>query len=819
MCQKYFKHYLIISLYGVVLLVLFVGTENLFGSRVDWLSQHTVFPDVFRQNFYESGRIIPEFLFDIGGGQNIFHFIYYGFLSPCILLSYLLPFVDMTTYIINMSIILYLASGCLLYQFLKAHFAQNIALWAGIIFLTLSPMTYHFHRHIMFVWYIPFFILGLIGIDRYFEKKKSGLFIISTVCLILTNYMFSVGCLVFLFVYAVFRILQKESFLWKDSWKNICGIIVLFIIPVLMSAFVLLPTGYTLFSNERSGGSEIELSSLLFPSFEEYFYGSYNMGISAIMLVAIIGNLMCKEKKKADIFLNIFSLLILICPIILFILNGTLYIRGKAIIACSVLFLYNLCLFTERLARNEIKIKSTVTLSILFVVIFTILNTSNWKIGLLLLLELFVIGYLLKKKNRLYYIWPIMVSFIASFAANNFTETFVTKEYYEKMFHEEILELMEETEEGFYRTNIAYREMDTANRVYGENFHGNSLYSSTYNSYYQRFYESYMGNNEKYRNEFMTTGAVNELFYHFMGTKYIIGTKDPGFSYELVEKGEHLNLYKNENANPVVYKSKKIMTESQFDELEFPFSTEALMTHTIIGDGDKSIYETKLNKCDVIDKTAFVQNSNKSYTIKLDESYKDKVIYLGFDIKNEGEYLNKQDIRITINGITNKLTDSEWLYHNGNTRFDYVIPMENKTTLTIQISKGKYNISNLKMYTSNQLLTEYEEAENLSFDESASKITCNVDAQKGEYLVTSIPYDAGFSAYINGEKAKVEIVNKAFVGIELQEGKNDIVIKYNAPLFKEGIWISCFGMFMWIMKVIWDTRRCTNENISNNTLL
>ena len=50
---------------------LFCGRYGVFGSKVDWISQHSVFPDYFRQQFYDTGDFFPEFAAGIGGGQNI----------------------------------------------------------------------------------------------------------------------------------------------------------------------------------------------------------------------------------------------------------------------------------------------------------------------------------------------------------------------------------------------------------------------------------------------------------------------------------------------------------------------------------------------------------------------------------------------------------------------------------------------------------------------------------------------------------------------------------------------------------------------------
>ena len=64
------------------------GFNYVFGSNVDWMKQHIMFPDYFRNLFYETGNILPNFAMHLGGGQNIFYFAYYGFLSPIILVSY-----------------------------------------------------------------------------------------------------------------------------------------------------------------------------------------------------------------------------------------------------------------------------------------------------------------------------------------------------------------------------------------------------------------------------------------------------------------------------------------------------------------------------------------------------------------------------------------------------------------------------------------------------------------------------------------------------------------------------------------------------------
>ena len=794
------KKHLVLIAYGLLILGLLLGFGNLFGSRVDWLGQHIVFPDTFRQAFYETGQLIPNFLFGIGGGQNAFNFVYYGFLSPGILLSYLFPFVDMTTYIIVFSILSYLESGVLVYRFLKQHFDETKAFCAAMLFMTLPPITYHFHRHIMFVWYLPYFILALMGLDRYFEKKRSGMFILCVFAMILTNYYFSVGGLVFQFVYAVYRMLQRDTFEWKNFMKQAASNVFLFLIPVLMSTFVLLPTAYTLFANGRTSTKTEGLLNLLLPSYEELFYSPYSMGITAIMLVVVIGNLTCKGRKKADVFLNVCAAFVLLCPLFMYALNGMLYARGKVLIAFSVLFLYLFCQFMEHVQKNEINLKRTFIWAVALVILFMLLRSDNWEIGVCLLGEL-VILWCFRKGHRVWYLCPVIIAFVTTCMVHT-SEDYVSLEYYKEMYHDEIAELMEQTEGDFYRSHVMYREKDTANKVYGKNFHGSSVYSSTANPLYEGFYENYMGNNERYRNCFITAGTANELFYNFMGTKYIISESDPGLYYEQIGEGEHPKLYESKYAYPVVYKSQNVMGEEQFDNTVFPYTSEYLMTHTIVEEGAQTDYKTVLNPRDVSEEYTFIQKKTENYTIELGEEYGNKLLYLSFDIVNEGEYLNNKDISIAINGVKNKLTAKNAMYYNANTKFDFVISMEDTTELQIEITKGKYDIRNLKMYTSEMIYSKYEEVDDLKVDEGKGIISCTTEAKSGEYLVTSFPYDKGFTATVNGKDVEVEVVNKAFVGLRLEEGENDIVIRYKAPFFRVGVLVSGVGALLMIVVLL-----------------
>ena len=74
--KKNRNNYLILIIYGLGLIFLLLGLNHVYGSITDWFNQHTIFPDYFRNFFYETKQILPDMAFNIGAGQNIYNFSY-----------------------------------------------------------------------------------------------------------------------------------------------------------------------------------------------------------------------------------------------------------------------------------------------------------------------------------------------------------------------------------------------------------------------------------------------------------------------------------------------------------------------------------------------------------------------------------------------------------------------------------------------------------------------------------------------------------------------------------------------------------------------
>lgn len=79
---------------------------------------------------------------------------------------------------------------------------------------------------------------------------------------------------------------------------------------------------------------------------------------------------------------------------------------------------------------------------------------------------------------------------------------------------------------------------------------------------------------------------------------------------------------------------------------------------------------------------------------------------------------------------------------------------------------------------------------------STSEITGNISAEKDGVLFLSIPYEKGWTAFVDGEKTKILQADTGFCGIRLTEGEHEIVLRYFTPGLKTGLILAGLGILM-----------------------
>lgn len=819
---------------------IFVGRYGIFGAKVDWLSQHSVLPDYFRQQFYATGKLFPEFAANLGGGQNIYHFAYYGLYSPLILPSYLLPFVKMSDYIMAVSITGLTASVLLFYYWLKSRKTDaGTAFILSLMFLLAGPMIGQYSGQIMFVDYMPFLCLALIGVDRYFEQEKSGLFTVSVFLMIMTSFYFSIGGMLSLVLYGLHRYFEQReenrvtvrSFL-RDGLCFVRSMI----LAVLMSGFFLVPTALAL-TGGRSKEQNTSFASFFIPQItvERFAYSIYGIGLTTLVITVLLTGLL--YRKVYEKVLTYGCVIVLVIPVFAYLLNGGLYIRDKVFIPFLPLLCYLISIYLEKCRKRELSfIAGMIPYIITTIFVYMARNQfvskgigeSIWKVLLaesILFLICYVLYCALKRyhketKEILMLALPSVICLAVTM--NTFyqmkPDRYVSRKLYRDVVEEQNRQAVKEAlkdDDGYYRTEQMGSDDENAadlNRIWDVDQNITSIYSSAYNPDYQTFRQKTFGLEEPFRNGMMQSVSKNPVFQRMMGVRYIVSDSDvPG--YTLVKKCGTTGIYQNKDAAPVMYATDRVMTEEEYKKLTFPYNQTAFLEYAVVGEHTESSDQNIMTAYEAVSlKMANNRTTGGAEQKTMQQEGQKQILFLRFRVDNA--HPNK-DVAVWINGIRNKLSAKDHVYYNENKIFTYAVPLKDgEDNISVTFGKGKYRLRHVQAYLGSlpersELLYQSE----IQVDKKQTEdnvIQGTIRVKKDGWFITSIPYDKHFKIYIDGKETEIQKVNTAFLGCKIESGNHELKIIYHAPGTTTGKILSLIGIAGFLLVLVREKRKQKN---------
>ena len=820
---------------------MFVGRYGIFGAKVDWLSQHSVLPDYFRQQFYATGKLFPEFAANLGGGQNIYHFAYYGLYSPLILPSYLLPFVKMSDYIMAVSITGLTASVLLFYYWLKSRKTDaGTAFILSLMFLLAGPMIGQYSGQIMFVDYMPFLCLALIGVDRYFEQEKSGLFTVSVFLMIMTSFYFSIGGMLSLVLYGLHRYFEQRegnrvtvrSFL-RDGLCFVRSMI----LAVLMSGFFLVPTALAL-TGGRSKEQNTSFASFFIPQItvERFAYSIYGIGLTTLVITVLLTGLL--YRKVYEKVLTYGCVIVLVIPVFAYLLNGGLYIRDKVFIPFLPLLCYLIGIYLEKCRKRELSfIAGMIPYIITAIFVYMARNQfvskgigeSIWK-ALLAESILFLICYVLYCAMKRYHKETKEILMLAlpsviclAVTMNTFyqmkPDRYVSRKLYRDVVGEQNRQAVKEAlkdDDGYYRTEQMGSDDENAadlNRIWDVDQNITSIYSSAYNPDYQTFRQKTFGLEEPFRNGMMQSVSKNPVFQRMMGVRYIVSDSDvPG--YTLVKKCGTTGIYQNKDAAPVMYATDRVMTEEEYKKLTFPYNQTAFLEYAVVGEHTESSDQNIMTAYEPVSlKMANNRTTGGAEQKTMQQEGQKQILFLRFRVDNA--HPNK-DVAVWINGIRNKLSAKDHVYYNENKIFTYAVPLKDgEDNISVTFGKGKYRLRHVQAYLGSlpersELLYQSE----IQVDKKQTEdnvIQGTIRVKKDGWFITSIPYDKHFKIYIDGKETEIQKVNTAFLGCKIESGNHEVKIIYHAPGTTTGKVLSLIGIAGFVLVLVQEKRKQKNN--------
>lgn len=758
--KKRDKFYITILFILPILFVLCISTYSIYGSKLDWLAQHVSLADYFRQN----KQLLPDCFANLQGQTNAFSFSYYGLLRPDVLISYLFRNIPTAFFIISYSTLLWSLTGGLCYYWLRNKGYKDSICFFSSICCICANCFFQSHQQIMFVEILPFLFLSLILIDK--NKRQ---WISLCVCMALFhNYFYTPGMILILLLYDY------------DQHKTIKEMMIPIVLGIGLGAVLWLPTGYLILNNHKSV-VQTNLFDLFTPNFtlKGLIYDSYGCGLTVISWIALFQGIQFEKTRKLSILL----IFMFIFPIFSYILNGTLYARTKILVLCLPLVLMILSHWLQERKLNKL----------LLVLAGVFLCTKTMFLGLLVSL-VFIGYYFIDKKECLmmYALVPMIV-----FTGLNYNQCLDSKRY-DSIYSKDKQTLIQ-------RNHLNQRTADldevgySVNRIYDLKEKKASSYTSTSNSLYNTFVYDIIKSPISQPNRTIITDSENYLYLSMMGIQNVLSKDSNLYGYKEVDKIGKYTLLKNKNVFPMVYVTNDTLSESKFDKLFYPYNLDTIYNRTIVNGETSNDYASKMKLVKNLDQSIVIHNKKKTKkTIPIDFDATHKMVCIDFDVKN---YTNKK-VSISINGMKNTLSKKHSVYPNGNKHFTYILSKKTLKQFDVTLSKGKYKISNIRVYTCDmdtfdRVVTKVKPLKTTSIFKG------EVTTSKDGYLVTAYPYEKGYEIYIDGKKQDIEIVNKAFVGCKIKKGSHTIMIQFHAPFKSIGIGISVLFIMLggfWIWK-------------------
>ncbi len=366
----------------------------------------------------------------------------------------------------------------------------------------------------------------------------------------------------------------------------------------------------------------------------------------------------------------------------------------------------------------------------------------------------------------------------------------------------EAVQYLEEVDPDFYRIEKSYNQVDLSDSLI-QLYHGEKHYMSTWSEEWNTF-----------ETEFQLRGVNSNYFYGFddkqvlrnlMSGKYLL-SREPVYrdGYTFLAQIEGINIYRNENAVPLAYLQehaislRDIQKESPLEKQDYLLqnflSEDPELLHTF--GADKSIQTLPM----YFDVQYSLQRSQQEITgISLKKASQTPVILcFTFDIADGSK----------VASISGQLHYVD-AYGKSYSQSIYGLDVMQRTRMAFcKVEIGQLGITDINWdpfasltVTSVEVVGRNSQVvadlcEDLNQTDVKTEILTDgmiriqVHADEDSMLVTSIPYEDGWTATIDGSPVDIHVVNLAFIGVQISRGDCEIILHFVPKGMKVGAYIS-----------------------------
>lgn len=377
---------------------------------------------------------------------------------------------------------------------------------------------------------------------------------------------------------------------------------------------------------------------------------------------------------------------------------------------------------------------------------------------------------------------------------------------------------MAEKTDSFYRIEHTNTKTLNDSLLYGYN--GISQFSSGANAGVSRYLAALGCGGYPAGNRYVfyhTTPAVQST----LALKYLIA------QYGHSSGDRYLSMYANHNTTTMFEYTRALPlaftveggADLEFESNEDPFKNQNELWRAMTG-VEEDLFET-YSAMEVSAKGGTVSGSAGSYTYTPDEETEDEdPVELTYTVtaQEEGMYYlfpkvqEANNLVISLGG-----TDVSFNYSYGQA---CILPagylqagQEVKLRITpapdtadrSYVADLQYAVMDAKVFERGYTRLKSEAAENDSYTDTSYR--CTVNAAEPATLYTSIPYERGWSAYVDGEKVDTAAYAGAFVSLEIDAGEHEIELKYTPEGFVPGVVLTLLGIVFLVLSTLYFRRK------------
>lgn len=785
---------------------------------IDMWHQYFPFLKVLQEKLQTGGSWL--YTWQGGGGTNFIALISYYATSPLYLLTALVPAKYLTEAMAAIVIIKIALASAFMYIYLREMFKRDdLGIVAFATMYSLCAYSMGYYWCLMWLDVLALLPLCILGLNKLIDEGKFRLYTISLALMMITNYYIGVMMCMFIALYYPVLYFSRDRAKGAKQCAITTGKAVLFsVIGCCIAAVILIPTYLSMQNTyyiDQQGPTDnsfynpiLDVVSNMLPNVELTVRGglpNIYCGVLSFMMAIIF--LLCKDISPKKKILNCLILGFLILSFnwnrLNFIWHGFHWpneLPFRFSFAFSFIIVTMACEAYSCLKKITTgQIGAVAAGGIIYAMFAEKLykDTFDYKVIYIAILLFAVYGIVLAiyKCGRIKQAVCGIMIFVCVFAEmTNYTVKSVQAvgksnrtTYYTNYDDVQALKnkVLEE-DEGFYRMEVYNNWTCNDPALYGYN--GLTQFSSEINSNVTHMMKCLGLAGDPGSNSFrylVQTPVVNSL----LNVKYVIARgetmNEPLFD-GLYQSGTS-NIYKNKYPLSIGFMVKNDIKNWEAQELN-PFETQNDYINYALGEeGTRFVleniteYDETLSTCD--------NGSLGTYEgsgINISSSSGSAMAHLAFTVEKDGPiYMYaKADNAQTVSGkIGESGTPVKFENNRGCIASIGNAKAGDTVYLDITFEDGEAGFVESYVYTMD--LNEWDNIYSKLSDEmfnvekySDTKLSGTVVAKKDGTLMTSIPYEKGWNAYVDGKRVKVNPISNAFCSIDVAAGEHQITFKY-----------------------------------------